>query len=296
VTWRAFDGVFFLRPLLLVPVWTIYLLGTGRPRHIWPVEFSLWLGLGAITAACAAAFVLNQAFDVEGDRHNRKCQFIASGAISRRAAFGVVALLCAVALGACFIRSELALPVGSVLVLGFLYSAPPWSWKDRPYLALLSNLLAHGVAVFVCGKLAAGSSLVAAIAPSFPYAFGVAAVYLLTTLPDRDGDLVHGKRTLAVTLGPERAARWAFGWYLSALLLALYQVDVLFLCGVLPSAVWFWKAGRGDLKVASKAARASVLGLSAAAVILHPWYALVLALGWVATRTYYQKRWHLTYP
>ena len=38
------------------------------------------------------------------------------------------------------------------------------------------------------------------------------------------------------------------------------------------------------------------LGLSGAAVILHPWYALVLALGWVATRAYYRKRWNLTYP
>lgn len=296
MTWRALDGVFFLRPLLLVPVWTIYLLGFGRPAELWPIHLDFGLGLCAINAACAAAFVLNQIFDMAVDRDNRKCPFLTSGAISVRTAWWMYALLCAVALVPCFLRPLLALPTGGVLLLGVLYSAPPFSWKNRPYLALAANLTAHGVLVFACGRLGAGAELAPIFGASLPYAFGVAAVYLLTTLPDREGDAAFGKRTLAVLLGPERVARWALGWTLSAVLLALYQVDVLFLCGSLPSVYWFVRAGRGDLAAAARAARWSVLGVSAAACVLHPWYALVLGAGFWLTRVYYRERWALTYP
>lgn len=296
MTWRLLDGVFFLRPLLLVPVWTVCLLGYGPPHASIFGEGSLWLALSAVTAACAAAFVLNQYFDIETDRHNRKCQFLPSGAISKGTAQSVYALLCLITLVLCALRPGPCWPAGAVILLGVLYSAPPWRWKDRPYLGLAANVLAHGLAVFLCGRLASDTQAQNALVSALPYVFGTGAAYLLTTLPDREGDAMHNKRTLAVTLGPERTARWALGWYLSAVLVALYQVDALFLVGVLPSAWWFVRAGRGDLSAAPGAVRWSVLGLSLAAAFVHLWYAPLLLAGWFATRTYYARRWNLQYP
>jgi 4-hydroxybenzoate polyprenyltransferase len=292
---RALDYVFFLRPVLLLPVWTTFLLGCGRTDRFWPTA-AIAIGMLSLSAAFGAAFVLNQYFDVEGDRRNRKCPFISSGRISRPSALRYYGLLLLLALGTAIAIPWAIALILAVLALGVLYSAPPWRWKDRPYAALFANALAHGGVVFLCGQRAAGVDLLKAVTPALPYLFGVAAVYLLTTIPDLEGDRETGKRTLAVTLGPERTARWALGWYLSAVLLALYTVDVLFVLGVLPSAPWFVRVGRGRLEDVSRASRWAVAGLSAAAVITHPWYAIVLAAGWVCTRAYYRWQWNLRYP
>lgn len=290
------DYLFFSRPVLLVPVWTFFLLGYGGALDLWESDPRLWVGLVAITAAFGAAFVLNQYFDVPSDEKNRKCLFLSSGRISTAGALRYYAVLNLIALGCLFQAPWLTLPLLLVLILGALYSAPPWLWKDRPFLALAANAIGHGPLVFIAGRLAAGADWLAAISASWPYLCGAAAVYLLTTIPDLDGDAAAGKRTLAVTLGPERTARWALGWCLGALLLAVYHIDVLFVLGVLPSLPAFVRAGRGDLTRVRSAIRFSVLGLSLAAAWLHLWYLLVLAAGFAATRAYYRRAWNCRYP
>jgi 4-hydroxybenzoate polyprenyltransferase len=177
-----------------------------------------------------------------------------------------------------------------------VYSAPPWRWKDRPFLALAANAFAHGFLAFLAGKAAAGPLDFNSSVAALPYVCGVAAVYLFTTIPDLDGDRKSGKHTLAVLLGPERTARWAMGWYLAALLLATYMVDLLFLLAVLPAAIPIVQAGRGRPEKVHAAVTWPVLGLSVAAALWHPWYALVLGLGYWATRSYYARAWGRTYP
>jgi 4-hydroxybenzoate polyprenyltransferase len=290
---RPVDYLFLLRPALLAPVWTIFLLGYGRAGAL---RAGLWLGLIATTAAFGSAFVLNQVFDVESDRHNRKCPFLSTGLISRKQALGFYGVLLLLALIGAWYARGVGLVVLCVAALGVLYSAPPWRLKDRPYAALAANAVAHGVLAFLAGRLAAGTDWGPALPASLPYACGVAAVYLHTTIPDLDGDRLAGKQTLAVTLGAARAARWALGWYLSALLLALYRVDVLFLLAVLPAAPAFARAGRGHMQWVPRAVRWSVIGLSCAAVFTAPWYAAVLALGLWSTRVYYRRTWGLSYP
>jgi 4-hydroxybenzoate polyprenyltransferase len=294
---RLCDYLFFLRPLLLVPVWTIFLLGYEKaPGKLVGFDPHLWIGLLALSTAFGGAFVLNQYFDVATDSRNRKCPFLHSGTIGRQAALAYYGALTLTSLG-CLAWIPASAPyLLGVLVLGVLYSVPPWRWKDRPWLGLAANACAHGLLVFGLARAVSAGRLTDSLWAALPYVAGVAAVYLLTTIPDLEGDRLSGKRTLAQVLGPERAARWALGWYLSASLLAVYVVDPLFLISVLPSFPFFVLAGRGDLVRAGLAVRTDVGGLSCAAALRHTWYAVVLLLGFWATRVYYRKRWGCRYP
>lgn len=294
---RLLDYIFFLRPVLLVPVWTIFLLGSGGDLlALGTLDVSQAAGLLSMTAVFGGAFVLNQYFDQESDKRNRKCLFLPSGLIGGRAALCYYAVLNLIALGGLYWAPRATLFVVLVLSLGVIYSCGPWRWKDRPYLALVANGVAHGLLVFQAGRAVAGSDVSSAFLSSLPYGCGVCAVYLLTTIPDLEGDRQSGKRTLAVTRGPLRTARWALGWSLAALLLAVYAVDVLFVLASFPALPAFVRAGRGHLGKIDSAVRWSVGGLSCAAALLYPWYAAVLLVGFFATRSYYRRWWDCTYP
>lgn len=290
------DYCFFLRPPLLVPVWTLFLLGYGTAGTFWPSDPALWAGLLAMTAVFGGAFVLNQCFDLKSDERNQKCLFLTSGLIGRKAAFRYYAALNLLALGCVYLAPRSGAFVVLVMILGVIYSAPPWRWKDRPFLALAVNAFAHGYLAYLSGSAAAGPLNFDSSVAALPYVCGVSAVYLLTTIPDREGDREEGKHTLAVIWGPERTARWAMGWFLAALLLATYEVDLLFLLAVLPAAIPLVQAGRGRFDKIRAAVTWPVLGLSVAAALLQPWYALLLVAGYWATRSYYRRRWGRTYP
>lgn len=293
------DYFFVLRPVLMMPVWTIFLLGAGfRASHL-PDRITLDLVLTYLLMfwLFGAVYLLNQYFDTESDRLNIKLHFLPLGLVSKPAAMFLCILLNVTALAVAPIVSLPAVVLTVLIVLlGIAYSAPPWRLKDRPYAALIANATAHGSTVFLFGWFAAGGSILEGAITSLPYFLAVGAIYLLTTVPDTEGDLVVGKRTLAVVMGRPRAARWAFGWYLAAVLLAIYTLDLLFLLAALPVALFFYRAARGDADVAKQTVRWAVGLLSAVACIYYPWYALVLVGGFFATRSYYKRRFDLVYP
>jgi 4-hydroxybenzoate polyprenyltransferase len=293
------DYVFVLRPALMPPVWTIFLLGNGfRATHL-PEHFhgSVVLGFCMLTCLSGAVYLLNQYFDVESDRQNNKLHFFPLGLISKRAARLYYAVLNVMALALATALSLRVLLVGLILiVLGVAYSADPWRWKDRAYPALLANAAGHGTLVFLVGWFISAGKLGEGLLNSLPYFFAVGAIYILTSIPDTEGDEAAGKRTLAVVLGRARAARWALGWYWASVLLAFWNLDLLFVIAALPLAYLFIKAAAGGPEAAIRAVRWAVGLLSLVACLYFPWYLAVLVVGYLLTRRYYRWRFDLAFP
>jgi 4-hydroxybenzoate polyprenyltransferase len=295
----AFDYIFVLRPALMPPVWTVFLLGNGfRATHL-PERFhpALALGFGMLFFLAGGVYLLNQYCDVETDRHNRKLHFFPLGLISKRAGLIYYLLINAVALTLAYAISLRVLLIAlCAVILGVAYSADPWRWKDRAYPALWANATAHGTLVFLIGWFISGGKLGEGMLRSLPYFFAVGSIYILTAIPDTDGDERSGKRTLAVVLGSPRAARWALGWYWASVLVAFYNIDLLFLLAALPLAYLFIKAAGGAPERAVQTVRWAVGLLSLVACIYFPWYLIVLVAGYLITRRYYRWRFDLAYP
>lgn len=295
----ALDYIFVLRPALMPPVWTIFLLGNGFRATQLPERFhsALALGFGMLFLLFGGVYLLNQYFDVETDRRNRKLHFFPLGLISKRGGRIYYLLLNAAALALAYAISLRVLLIAlCVIVLGVAYSADPWRWKDRAYPALWANATAHGTLVFLIGWFISGGKLGEGMLRSLPYFFAVGSIYILTAIPDTEGDDHSGKRTLAVALGRPRAARWALGWYWASVLVAFYNIDLLFLLAALPLAYLFVRASGGAPDRAAKTVRWAVGLLSLVACIYFPWYLALLVAGYLVTRRYYRWRFDLAYP
>jgi 4-hydroxybenzoate polyprenyltransferase len=293
------DYFFVLRPVLLVPVWTVFLRGAAFDSLPLPAPLSAQL-VGMLVASAwlfGAVYVLNQYFDIETDRANQKLHFLPLGLVSRGAAIYLyVSLTAGALLVAGWISGKVLGLCLAVAVLGYLYSAPPWRLKDRPFWALFANTAAHGTLVFLLGWFLTPRAGFAGLVASLPYFFAVGAIYILTTVPDVEGDRAAGKKTLSVHLGTRRAARWALGWYWAGVLVALYTLDLLFLMVAVPLAYLFVRAADGTPRRARSTVRWAVGGLSLAACVHYPWYLAVLAAGFLITRRYYRWRFDLRYP
>ncbi|HTY08845.1 MAG TPA: hypothetical protein VMF29_06745, partial [Candidatus Edwardsbacteria bacterium] len=91
------DYLFVLRPILLVPAWTMLLVGhyqgSATHRMTWRLPGRLWLALGLYSGLMGAVYIVNQIFDVETDRLNRKLFLVADGFVSRPAIAIEAALL-----------------------------------------------------------------------------------------------------------------------------------------------------------------------------------------------------------
>lgn len=295
---RWLDYLFVIRPVLMPPVWTILLLGHHRSAAFSGESNLPGLILLLVTFLVGAVYLLNQIYDVESDRINKKLFFLAEGHISKRnAIFQTILLNLFSIIPAYFISLSLGLLFTLGFLLGFFYSVPPFSLKGRPWGGFLFNILAHGNLAFLGGwsmnhKLSGESILF-----SLPYMFAVGAVYLNTTIPDIEGDKRSGKITLAVKWGKEKVVTLSFSLVLVATSLSFLIKDIPFFIAsalVLPFFLLGALAKKnGNIVLSTKL---SILFLSIAAGLFYPWYFVILILGFALTRFYYKARFGLDYP
>jgi 4-hydroxybenzoate polyprenyltransferase len=173
------------------------------PAYAIPQSIVALLVLGPLV--WGAVLTINDMYDLTSDRHNpRKASApLVTGLLSgddlarwhRR--FAVLALLVAAAVGPVFV-----IGTGVVLLLGRLYSVPPFRLKARPGADVATNALVVGV----LGPLA-GWSLHRPIVEYRPVMvlLGLllaAALYLPTTVMDIDADRVANDDTAAVRWRP----------------------------------------------------------------------------------------------
>lgn len=291
------DYFFFLRPVLLPPVWTIALLGTLRFGLTMQMPLEMWIAFFLhLTALFGGVYTLNQICDVESDRLNRKLHFLPDGIISISAAWRFTIALDAIALTiSAFFGWRYILLTAFIVVLGILYSVGNTPWKNRPWLGLCANAIGHGFAVYLFGFLLTFCPLSEGWLVGIAYTLAVGAVYLVTTVPDAQGDLPTGKRTAAVAWGIKTTTIVALGLVTVAIALAAWSGDhYLAFSGIVAWPFFLRTIIRPS--VATSAAKAAVGCLSLAAAIAYPMYIALLVAGFVITRLFFRWRFGMTYP
>jgi 4-hydroxybenzoate polyprenyltransferase len=292
------DYIFFLRPILHPPVWTILILGYFRSpvRRDSMIDLP-WLLLLS-SGAAGWAYIVNQIADIESDRTNRKLFFLPLSLITKKAAIRLAIIIGgATVIGGFLLNTIIGFLFAIGIVLGYFYSGWPFNGQNNPVAGTLLNGIAHGGLVFVAGYVGAGGPLVRATVLSMPYFFSVIAVFIGTTLPDIQGDKEIGKNTPGVAMGIKSSAIAMTLSLMAAILSALFFWDPLFLIAANLSLPFYLIAAiRPDVSKSILAIKISILLLSIAACLCVWPYAVLLAFLFVITRIYYRARLGIAYP
>ncbi len=300
------DYLFLLRPMLFFPGWSTLLAGYYiQYKSEWiplisvtsiPLpDFLLFTGFALIMGS---TFVLNQLKDIESDKTNRKLFIISDGILSAQAAKYEVAFLTFLAfLIAFLIKREVGIFfVIFFIITGLLYNYPPAKMKDRPWGSLFANAL-MGWLAFGIGWIAVNPYSHQLVLDSLPYICFNTALYLFTTLPDREGDQKTGKKTLAVTWGLRKIIHTAFYIYLGGFLLCIYIQDFQALIFYILSLPLFVKTVlHGSITDTNRATKYGILFFALSICLRWPVYLLIMVLGFYSTKFYYRKRFNFDYP
>jgi 4-hydroxybenzoate polyprenyltransferase len=299
------DYLFLLRPMILIPVWTFFLLGahhanatTGAPLD----ARSILAGLASITAAFGAVYIINQITDRETDLRNRKLFLIPHSIISIKAASMEAALLAggALVIGYFALSAVYACVLALIMALGAAYSLEPVRLKRRGILDVCANALGNGILNTLAGWIALGAPLTG-LHLLIPYPLAVASVHLTTTLADIEGDAGAGMRTSGVVLGRERGRIVSVGLMILALVAAVAVGNRAALWAALLSLPLFLipmkRSVPGELYAGVLLpAKAATLLFSFTAGFLFPSYIPFLAAVILCTRIYYRRRFGMSYP
>jgi 4-hydroxybenzoate polyprenyltransferase len=298
------DLVFLTRPQLLCVSAAFFFAGASRaiPSPAAGLRPSLLAALAHNFALyiliVASSFVINQIYDVESDRLNRKNFLLPSNLVRRSDS---LAIFTALVLASVLLSIRSASPVREIglagLVLGIAYSVPPLRLKGRPMADMAANGLGFGFLGFALGWLALLPYESVMLLKALPYVVAMCAIFLNTTIPDEPGDRAAGDRTACLALGPRRTARLALLLLLASGVLGMAAGEAQ--CSIaaaasLPAfiAVAF-EAGPAVSVVASQFAGRAFFFLVSAAV---PALAIMGAVVYAASRAYYSRRLGMDYP
>lgn len=297
---KLLDLIFFGRPMLVVPVWTVYLHAvavcgrTGYLRIYAPGDAPFHLA--GLTLIFMGVYVFNQIFDVDTDRINDKLFFLPHGIISKTTAWGYYLILTPGGLLLMFsFAPEAVWPATAIVALGILYSIPKVRLKDNVLGGLLTNAAAFGWCLpwMAAGQSWDGSRLLLAL----PYVTAIAAGYILTTIPDRDGDAAAGKKTIAVVMGARGAIWSAMLFSLATVVMSLISTNYeLMLVALVTMAGTLYLLIAFDETTARFTCKFPILLLTLAAGAHFPFYLLILLLTTILTRLYYRERFGMEYP
>jgi 4-hydroxybenzoate polyprenyltransferase len=299
------DYIFLLRPMILIPVWTFYLLGAWHGRNasggsIPPFRF--FTGLVSFTALLGALYVINQISDRETDLKSGKLFLLSHSIITGRAAALEAGLLLSLsaALGIIFMPAGFNIVLLLGFLLGLAYSVEPVRLKRRPVLDVLANAVGNGILNTLAGWTAAGAPL-DGFQALIPYPIAVASVHLTTTLADIGGDSESGLKTSGVVLGPRKGIALAVG-LMAAAAAAASALDnrPAFYAALLSLPVFLIPAGSAKREYRASSvllpAKVATLIFSVTAGFLFPLYIPFLAVVVLSTRLYYRKRFGIAYP
>ncbi len=298
---KFLDFIFAARPLLHLPVWSVYLITLYHHRPI-PDSFRIvdFVLLAGLSLLFAGAFFLNQIYDYDSDLKNNKLGFLQQNLISisqMRLAFWAVSGVGL--LGGLFVSLEVLGFLALLFVLSYMYSAPPARLKDRPLWGFYANAVAIGFLVSVAAVPEALMSLKIVTSWYLPVYFTltVGAIYIVTTIPDMEGDAAISKNTIAVKIGPKASL------LIASVLLALaiptgYIAGETLLAGLAAMATLLslMAMASGAEKVILAAAKVPLLLLTILAGFHYPFYFVFVVALILVTRIYYKLRFGKIYP
>lgn len=297
---KFLDLLFASRPLLHLPIWSVYLVSIKSIDANASVGWDDLAMMICLNLLAGGAYYLNQVYDYESDRFNRKLGFLQRGALSMNDMWLAYMITSLAALGIGLLISKYTIVLlAQFLILGALYSLPPARLKDRPLAGMIVNAWSFGWLVSF-----------AAMPERIFYNFGsqnwllpfyfflaVGATHILTTLPDRSGDQATGKVTIAVILSNSSAKLFAlvllagsYGIAHYALQLPLAALSLLSVLVLIVSI--FLKSRRMELL----ATKLPILLLTLLAGYYYPFYLIFVVVLILLTRVYYRRRFDRAYP
>jgi 4-hydroxybenzoate polyprenyltransferase len=304
---KILDYIFFTRPILFFPGWTTILMAihfakieNGMPIRVnWFPDFAFVTFFVAIAMLMASASVLNQICDIESDKQNNKLPFLANHIVSLRGAY-IFAVSLAIAAFFLLLQPQESIYYNIAVVIsfltgGYLYNYQPFAFKNKVFAGLLANMV-MGASVFAIGFFTVGDSFIAMLLWGLPVFLINTGLYVVTTLPDIEGDRADNKMTIGVYLGTEKSLKLATLLFIPGSLVFVF-FDVWTAVALLPGGIYFALAGYGNnLPTALTAIKYAMTGMALRVVLLWPWYLGVIVLAYLITRVYYHRRFGLNYP
>lgn len=299
---KILDYIFAARPLLHLPIWSIYLVSFHYHQQLSGAGFH-WLNLLillSISLMASSAYYLNQIYDYKSDSINHKLGFLQKGIFTHRnlmTGYVVGSLL------SIFIASLISFVMLTVLLLlfiiGYYYSVPPLRLKDRPIAGLFANAFGFGFLIPFTVMPDINEHNIGLLGWDNPVYFflTVSSIYILTTLPDRIGDAATGKKTLGVILSRFSAILIAFALnLLSAYVAFKSRYNMLAFLSVLSSIIIIFTIFIKTPGFMLLAIKLPILLLTLLAGYFFPGYLLFIVALLLVSRIYYKKRFNIDYP
>lgn len=295
---KVWDYIFLARPVLMLPGWSIILLAYQRSSQDSATSGRLFLTMLVATLLYGGVYILNQIFDRETDRINKKLFLLSEGFISLKAAVRLMVLCFAFSLILSFYLSP---TVGLLFLLMFIlnlfYSVPFFSFKNIPALGWLINAIGFGVLNFLVGWSLNSELIWRGGLYSLPYFLAVSSIYLNTTLLDVEGDKQVNKITLGIKWGLAKTLWFSLALIVATLISAVLVKDLPMGTTSAVALIFSFKMIVSkkirDIVLTNKI---SILVLSLWAGYFYPWYFAILLLGFLATKAYYKYRFQMNYP
>jgi len=299
----AADYFFLLRPMILIPVWTFFLLGAyhgGESSGTGSDTSGMLAGVVSFSLLIGAVYIINQITDRKTDLENDKLFLLPREIVSVRAAVTETILLTA----ASFIIAVLFMPLSfniiilASLILGMAYSMEPVRFKKRPFCDIASNAAGIGILAPLAGWTAIGAEI-SGVLILLPYPLAVASVHLVTTLADIEGDRSSGLTTSGVMLGGSRTIILAVLLMLGGLLASFLVDNPVSLYAIILSLPFYLVlAGRDKTKETRVLlpAKTTTLIFAISAGVVFRLFIPFLAAMILLTQFYYRKRFGISYP
>lgn len=307
---KILDHIFFLRPMLLLPLFSVIILGARLAEFghgsspfqlgkLTELDFHLLLVLLSSALVYCATFIYNQVQDRKADQINGRILFVSRELVSVSTAYILITVFSVAGLILAFYSNTY---VGVLLliafVIGMVYSHPKINFGARSGKALWSNMFGAGMIPFLIGWAVVSDQIsVEAVFKSLSYLFAAGAIYLNSALLDKKGDAEVGKRTYAVIWTKDHLQTSALLRTLVAAVLAQMSGDFPMLIVCLMTLPFLIRARLTHKEIHSATAnKIAILVISIMAVLYYPPFLLVAIVVFGATSLYYRHRFGIAFP
>ena len=315
---KPLDYIFVLRPTSFFSVWTIFLAGffvqnkfgvAATPSSNGELRISsgqsdfLWVGL-FLTLLIGAVFILNQIKDKPSGDNKAKLTLIGQEHLTPKFAFfqAIVLIVAAIGFGFFFSINMGIVFLVILIFVGILYNFKPFSWKDKPILGLVANIL-FVFLLFNGGWIIKGSLSTDLLIYALPYVCAAAAVYLYSTLPTAEEDQAQNKVTFGVKYGFKNTVYIGCVLILFSLFGSFYLNDELIFYPAFFSLPFFaWAVVKLRMEDIYRAISFPILMLTLTICIKYKieinslvYFFIILGL-YFACKAYYRFRFGVDYP
>jgi 4-hydroxybenzoate polyprenyltransferase len=299
---KFLDYLFAARPMLHLPVWSVYLVALHYHFQLSKGAFGIanLAAMAGLTLLAAGAYYVNQVFDLETDSLNQKVGFIQNKIVSIRTLMISFLVVSFIPLAVSALYSKVLFFI-YLQLFGFsvLYSIPPFMLKDRAISGLLTNAYCFGflISISVMPNITQHNAGLLGWDNPLYFFLSVMGVHILTTLADSDGDRAVGKKTISLVLPRHiNVALTIFAFVGASLVAYISEHELLLVVSVIAALTSASLLSSNDRRLLLFASKFPIILLTLLAGFFYPAYLLFVVAMILATRAYYKRRFEIIYP